>query len=72
MKGLAGLMRLPVRTYQVLLSPQLPPSCRFFPSCSHYALLALDRHGAFKGAWLTMRRLARCQPLGTAGYDPVP
>jgi uncharacterized protein len=61
-----------VRAYQLVLSPHLPPSCRFFPSCSHYALLALERHGALRGAWLTLMRLLRCQPFGTAGYDPVP
>lgn len=61
-----------VRLYQLVVSPHLPPSCRFFPSCSHYALLALERHGAIRGTWLILKRLLRCQPFGTAGYDPVP
>lgn len=61
-----------VRAYQLVLSPHLPPSCRFFPSCSNYALLALERHGPVRGTWLTFKRLVRCQPFGTAGYDPVP
>ena len=61
-----------VRGYQVVVSPLLPPSCRFFPSCSAYAIEALERHGALKGAALTIHRLARCQPFCTGGYDPVP
>ena len=61
-----------VRAYQLVLSPHLPPSCRFFPSCSHYALLAVERHGAWRGALLTLHRLLRCQPFGAAGHDPVP
>lgn len=61
-----------VRAYQVLISPLLPPSCRFTPSCSQYALEALTRHGAVKGSWLAARRLARCHPWNRGGYDPVP
>lgn len=61
-----------VRGYQVALSPILPASCRFLPSCSAYAVEALERHGAIKGMSLTLRRLARCQPFCTGGYDPVP
>jgi putative membrane protein insertion efficiency factor len=65
---LAGL----IRGYQRLLSPLLPPSCRFYPSCSQYALEAVSRHGALKGGWLAARRLARCHPFHPGGYDPVP
>ena len=65
---LAGL----IRGYQILLSPLLPPSCRFYPSCSQYALEAVNRHGALKGGWLAARRLARCHPFNPGGYDPVP
>jgi putative membrane protein insertion efficiency factor len=58
--------------YQATLSRVLPPSCRFEPSCSWYARGALERHGAFRGGWLAMRRLSRCRPFGGKGYDPVP
>lgn len=61
-----------VRLYQWLLSPLLPPACRFAPSCSEYAAEALARHGLFRGLWLAARRLARCHPWGGHGYDPVP
>ena len=61
-----------VRGYQVALSPLLPSACRFMPSCSAYAVEALERHGALRGGWLTIRRLARCHPFGVGGYDPVP
>ena len=62
----------PIRLYQRFLSPLLPPSCRFTPSCSHYAAEALARHGPLKGGWLALRRIGRCHPWGKAGYDPVP
>lgn len=61
-----------IRFYQRAASPGLPPSCRFEPSCSHYGYEAIDRHGLFKGVWLTVRRLARCHPFHEGGYDPVP
>ena len=61
-----------VRGYQVVLSPLLPASCRYYPSCSAYAIEALQRHGALRGGWLTLRRLARCNPFRPGGYDPVP
>ena len=61
-----------VRAYQAILSPLLPSSCRFLPSCSVYAIEALERHGALRGSVLTIRRLVRCQPFCTGGYDPVP
>jgi putative membrane protein insertion efficiency factor len=62
----------PIRLYQRFLSPLLPPSCRFTPSCSHYAAEALARHGPLKGGWLALRRIGRCHPWGGTGYDPVP
>lgn len=65
---LGGLVRL----YQLTISPLLPPSCRFTPSCSAYAREALATHGALRGSWLALRRLARCHPWNPGGYDPVP
>jgi putative membrane protein insertion efficiency factor len=67
-----ALLLLLVRAYRLLVSPLLPPSCRFHPSCSAYALGALERHGALRGSWLTARRLARCHPFHPGGIDPVP
>jgi len=61
-----------IRGYQRFISPALPPSCRFHPSCSQYALEAVTRHGALKGGWLAARRLARCHPFHPGGFDPVP
>lgn len=65
---LIGLVRL----WQLGPSAMMPPTCRFAPSCSAYAIEALSRHGAIKGGWLTMKRLLRCHPWGGSGYDPVP
>jgi len=61
-----------IRAYQVVLSPLLPPSCRYLPSCSDYAAEAIGRHGAVVGVGLAVRRLTRCHPWGGSGYDPVP
>jgi putative membrane protein insertion efficiency factor len=61
-----------VRGYQVVISPLLPSTCRFYPSCSAYAVEALEKHGAWRGFKLTVRRLARCHPFHPGGYDPVP
>jgi putative membrane protein insertion efficiency factor len=61
-----------VRAYQLFISPLLPPSCRFYPTCSHYAIEALQKHGPLRGAWLAMRRVARCHPWHPGGHDPVP
>jgi uncharacterized protein len=61
-----------LRGYQRALSPALPPSCRFHPSCSQYALEAVGRYGALRGVWLAARRLARCHPFHPGGFDPVP
>jgi putative membrane protein insertion efficiency factor len=61
-----------VRAYQQVVSPWLRPACRFEPSCSHYTIEAIESHGVMRGAWLSARRLVRCQPFGGSGFDPVP
>ncbi|MBC7822779.1 MAG: membrane protein insertion efficiency factor YidD [Candidatus Parcubacteria bacterium] len=61
-----------VRGYRVFISPLLLPTCRFHPTCSHYAIEAIDQHGALKGSWLATRRICRCHPFNAGGYDPVP
>lgn len=66
------VLSLPIRAYRSLISPLLPPACRFHPSCSAYALQALEVHGARRGLWLTVRRLVRCHPFHAGGFDPVP
>lgn len=66
------MVMLPIRGYQKFISPGLPPSCRFTPSCSQYALEAVSKHGALKGSWLAARRLVRCHPFNPGGYDPIP
>ena len=65
-------MILLARGWQLGPSLVLPPSCRYQPSCSAYAIAALERHGALRGAWLAARRILRCHPWGGSGYDPVP
>ena len=69
MRSLALLL---IGLYQRALSPLFRGACRHVPSCSDYAREAVERHGAARGSWLALRRLARCHPLGTSGYDPVP
>ncbi len=61
-----------VRFYQIAISPYLPPTCRFQPTCSHYTIEALKVHGLFKGVWLAIIRIGKCHPWGSSGYDPVP
>jgi putative membrane protein insertion efficiency factor len=65
-------LRAMIRAYQLLVAPILPPSCRYYPTCSHYAAEAIARHGPWRGSWLAARRLLRCHPWGGSGYDPVP
>ncbi|HYD54401.1 MAG TPA: membrane protein insertion efficiency factor YidD [Gemmatimonadaceae bacterium] len=76
MSNVRGLPRLlliyAVRGYQVAISPLLPPSCRYYPSCSAYAVEALEKHGALRGSWLAARRILRCNPFRPGGFDPVP
>jgi putative membrane protein insertion efficiency factor len=66
------LVRTAIRAYQLGVAPILPPSCRYYPSCSHYAAEAVERHGPYRGSMLAVRRLLRCHPWGGSGYDPVP
>lgn len=61
-----------IKLYQIFLSPYLPNSCRFTPTCSVYSVDAFKKHGFFKGLWLSVRRISRCHPWGGHGYDPVP
>lgn len=61
-----------IRFYRAAVSPLLPPACRYEPSCSEYARIAVERFGATRGVWLALRRLGRCHPFGGSGYDPVP
>ncbi len=75
-RTLAGLLAMPlialVRVYQLVVSPLLGPSCKFYPSCSAYAITALRRHGPIRGTWLAARRLGRCHPWSDGGVDHVP
>lgn len=66
------LLMMLVKAYQWLIRPLLPPTCRFHPSCSDYSIEAISKYGALKGFWLTIRRIARCNPWHPGGYDPVP
>jgi putative membrane protein insertion efficiency factor len=72
MSPLAWLLVLPIRFYKRFISPLLPPACRFHPTCSVYAMEALQKHGALRGVRLTLWRLLRCQPFHPGGIDPVP
>lgn len=58
--------------YKKFISPLLPPSCRFYPTCSHYAFIAINKYGIFKGGYLSIKRILKCQPFCKGGYDPVP
>lgn len=65
-------LKTPVVLYRWVISPLIGPRCRFLPTCSEYALIAIERFGPIKGSWLTLKRLVRCQPLCEGGFDPVP
>jgi len=66
------ILIFPIRVYQKLISPVLPPACRYEPTCSHYSVQAIEKHGPLKGSWLAIKRIASCNPWGGSGYDPVP
>jgi putative membrane protein insertion efficiency factor len=72
MSPLARLARAVIRLYQICISPLLGANCRYYPSCSAYALEAVEVHGAWRGTWFAARRIARCHPWHAGGYDPVP
>lgn len=61
-----------IRFYQAVISPLTPATCRFEPTCSHYSAEAIQKHGIFKGIWLSVKRISKCHPWGKSGYDPVP
>ena len=71
-KLLSQLLILPILFYKSYISPLTPPSCRYTPTCSQYAIEAIRKHGPFKGLWLAIKRICRCHPWGGSGYDPVP
>ncbi len=71
-KIISSILIIPVRLYKILISPFLPQACRHVPTCSTYAIEALKVHGPIKGLWLATKRIAKCNPWGTSGYDPVP
>lgn len=66
------LLLLPIRFYQLAISPMLPSSCRYTPTCSQYSIEAIKKHGPLKGLWLSVKRILSCNPWGGSGYDPVP
>ncbi|MDR5708939.1 MAG: membrane protein insertion efficiency factor YidD [Armatimonadota bacterium] len=72
MRLVGRILILGIRVYQRLISPLLPRTCRFVPSCSEYAAQAIQAHGPFRGTWLALLRLSRCHPFHPGGYDPVP
>ena len=72
LKILNYFLIVPIKLYQILLSPLIGPSCRFNPTCSNYAIEAINKHGPFKGLWLAIKRISKCHPWGDSGHDPVP
>ena len=66
------VLKFLIRVYQVALSPLLGPNCRYYPTCSQYAIEAIETHGSLRGAWLTIKRISRCHPWHEGGFDPVP
>ena len=71
MKFISLLFKAMIRLYQLIISPLFPNSCRYLPSCSHYATDAITQFGVFRGSWLAIKRISRCHPWGSSGYDPV-
>lgn len=69
---LGTILKILIKFYQRLISPLFPAKCRFFPSCSEYAIEAIEIHGSLKGGWLSLKRIFKCHPLSEGGFDPVP
>ena len=69
---MSKILKLIIRFYQVCISPLFPPCCRYYPTCSNYALKAIEKHGALKGSFYAAKRIIRCNPFHAGGYDPVP
>lgn len=69
---MSRLLILCIRFYQIFISPLKPPTCRFYPTCSAYAIEAIQKKGPVKGTWLAIKRIAKCHPFHLGGYDPVP
>ena len=69
-RALIALMVLLIRSYQIVISPMIGPNCRFTPTCSAYAIGAIQKHGLFRGVWAAARRISRCHPWNPGGYDP--
>ena len=71
-KLLSFLLVIPIKLYQILISPILGPNCRYHPTCSQYSIEAINKYGPFKGTWLAIKRISSCHPWGGSGHDPVP
>ena len=71
-KFLSFLLVVPIKLYQILISPILGPNCRYHPTCSQYSIEAINKYGPFKGTWLAIKRISSCHPWGGSGHDPVP
>tara|TARA_B100000941_G_scaffold257782_1_gene207818 strand:+ start:543 stop:770 length:228 start_codon:yes stop_codon:yes gene_type:complete len=69
---LAIVLIIPIKLYQILISPLFGPSCRYSPTCSQYSIEAINKHGPLKGSWLAFKRISSCHPWGGSGHDPVP
>ena len=71
-KLLSFVLVVPIKLYQILISPLIGPNCRYHPTCSQYSIEAINKHGPFKGTWLAIKRISSCHPWGGSGHDPVP